>query len=106
MLVLQNNQYLSDGLWAMRGSKRRNTGVGLSQVHPLTPGARIVFLIDGLRSLGVIAMDFRARLSMGSLESVSVIEKYPEVPCDEGDSTSQMVPALPNHVGEVLGVLL
>ena len=41
---------------------------------------------------------------MGLVESVSAIEKYPEVSCCESVLTSQMVPTWSNHVGEVLGI--
>ena len=46
----------------------------------------------------------RARLLMGLMESVSAIEKYPEVSCGESVLTSQMVSTWSNHVGEVLGM--
>ena len=41
---------------------------------------------------------------MGLIESVSAIEKYPEVSCGESVLTSQMVPTWSNHVGEMLGM--
>ena len=43
-------------------------------------------------------------MSMDFMESVSAIEKYPEVPCGKSVLASHMVPAWSNHVGEVLGM--
>ena len=39
---------------------------------------------------------------MGLMESVSAIEKYPEMPCSGSVSASQVVPTWSNRVGEVL----
>ena len=41
---------------------------------------------------------------MGLVESVSAIEKYPEVPCGGSVLTSQIVSTWSDHVGEVLGM--
>ena len=41
---------------------------------------------------------------MGLMESVSAIEKYPDVSCGESALTSQMASTWSNHVGEVLGM--
>ena len=49
---------------------------------------------------------FRARLLMGLMESVSAIERYPEVSCGESVLMSQMVSTWSNHVGEVLGMMV
>ena len=47
---------------------------------------------------------YRARLSLGLLESVSAIEKYPGGSCGESALASQMAPAWSNHAGGVLGM--
>ena len=43
---------------------------------------------------------------MGLMESVSAIERYPEVSCGESVLMSQMVSTWSNHVGEVLGMMV